>query len=83
MQKLAVRNVSSNTQTVSPPRVPSAPRSRRHGSVTLNTATAPTYIDQFGIPRSYVEQDFTVPANKDRLDVSFATPRRRPLPASS
>jgi hypothetical protein len=38
----------------------------------LNTATAPTYIDASGIPRSYVKQTFTVPVGVDRLDVSLA-----------
>ena len=75
VEKLAVRNVSTRTQLVrSTARTLGTPVSAAYGSVTLNTATAPTYIDQYGIARSYVERDFTVPAKKDRLDVSFATP---------
>ena len=74
-QAVSVRNVSNKTQVVrSTARTFGTPVSAAFGSVTLNTATAPTYIDSFGIPRSYVEQDFTIPGNKDRLDVSFATP---------
>ncbi len=75
LQAVSVRNVSNRTQVVrSTARTLGPPVSAAFASVTLNTATAPTYVDPFGIPRSYVEQDFTIPNNKDRLDVSFATP---------
>jgi hypothetical protein len=39
------------------------------GTKALNTATAPTYVDSFGIPRSFATQTFTV-GKVDRLDVS-------------
>ena len=41
------------------------------GTATLNTATAPAYVDAFGIARSYVSRTFTV-GKADRLDVSEA-----------
>ena len=41
------------------------------GTAALNTATAPFYVDAFGIPRSYVKQTFTV-GKVDRLDVAEA-----------
>ena len=39
------------------------------GTTPLNTATAPAYIDSFGIARSFATQTFTV-GKADRLDVS-------------
>ena len=42
------------------------------GTATLNTATAPAYLDSFGIPRSFVAQTFSV-GQVDRLDVSVAS----------
>jgi hypothetical protein len=43
--------------------------STANGSASLNTATAPAYLDSFGILRSYVAQTFNV-GKVDRLDVS-------------
>ena len=43
------------------------------GTAPLDTATAPSYVDSFGITRSYVSRTFTV-GKVDRLDVSEATP---------
>jgi hypothetical protein len=43
------------------------------GSAPLDTATAPSYVDSFGIARSYVSRSFTV-GKVDRLDVAEATP---------
>jgi hypothetical protein len=43
--------------------------STQDGTAPLNTATAPSYLDSFGIARSYVARTFTV-GNVDRLDVS-------------
>lgn len=42
------------------------------GSVSLNTATAPTFNDSLGTVRSYVKKAFAVKAGADRLDVSMA-----------
>ena len=39
------------------------------GTAPLNTATAPAYLDSFGIPRSFVSRTFKV-GKVDRLDVS-------------
>jgi hypothetical protein len=39
------------------------------GTTPLNTATAPAYVDSFGIPRSFATQTFQV-GKVDRLDVS-------------
>jgi hypothetical protein len=73
-QTLSVTNVSATSQTVQ-----AATRSFEHtvstvkGSVGINTATAPAYLDAFGIPRSYTSVKFTV-GKADRLDVSEAAP---------
>ncbi|HTX32890.1 MAG TPA: S8 family serine peptidase [Solirubrobacteraceae bacterium] len=45
----------------------------QHGDVTLSAAD-PTYQDYKGVPQSYVEFTFTVPANADRLDGTIAWP---------
>ncbi len=69
---LNVTNVSSHTQVVH-----ASTRSFENvvrtvtGTTALNTATAPSYIDAFGIARSFVAQSFTV-GHVDRLDVSEA-----------
>jgi hypothetical protein len=69
----SVRNVSRNTQTVRlSTRTTGAPVTRQTGQVTLDTATAPTFVDAFGNVRSYVTQRFQVPVGVDRLDVSLA-----------
>jgi hypothetical protein len=71
--KLTVTNVSGNTQKVNfATRTLGKVVSNQKGVVTLNTATAPAYIDSVGIPRSYVAQKFNVGVGADRLDVSFA-----------
>jgi Subtilase family/Peptidase inhibitor I9 len=68
-----VRNVSDHTQVVhAATRMVGKTVSSVNGTDTLNTATAPAYIDAFGISRSYVPQTFTVGPNVDRLDVSNA-----------
>jgi hypothetical protein len=70
---LSVRNVSRNTQTVGlSTRTVGKVVSNKTGSVTLNTATAPTYIDSTGLARSYIMQPFSVPVGVDRLDVAIA-----------
>jgi hypothetical protein len=42
------------------------------GTATLDTATAPAFVDSFGISRSFVAQTFSV-GKVDRLDVSVAS----------
>jgi hypothetical protein len=70
----SVRNVSRNTQTVNlSTRTVGKVVSNNVGSVTLNTATAPTYVDALGTIRSYVKQTFSVPLGVDRLDVAIAS----------
>jgi hypothetical protein len=70
---LTVRNVSGHRQTVhATTRAVGRVVSSVSGTDTLNTATSPAFVDQFGIPRSYVEQKFTVRPNVDRLDVTNA-----------
>lgn len=72
-QSLTVRNVSRNTQTVNlTTRTIGRTLSSTTGSLQLNTATAPTYLDAYGIARSYVKKTFTVPIGAKRLDASIA-----------
>jgi len=71
--QLTVRNVSRNTQTVNLGTRTMGPNTNiKTGEVTLNTATAPTYIDNLGTVRSFVTTTFAVPVGADRLDVSLA-----------
>jgi hypothetical protein len=71
--KLAVTNVSGNTQTVKlSTRTLGKTVSNVKGVTSLNTATAPTFVDSTGLVRSYVAQKFNVGIGADRLDVSFA-----------
>ncbi|WP_436536430.1 S8 family serine peptidase [Actinoplanes sp. HUAS TT8] len=71
--KLAITNVSGNTQKVNlSTRTLGPATSTQSGTVTLNTATAPAFIDQIGIARSYVAQKFKVGIGADRLDFSIA-----------
>jgi hypothetical protein len=71
---ITLQNLAPNAQTVS-----ATTRSfenvvnSTNDSFTLNTTTAPTYVDSFGIERSFVTRPFTV-GTADRLDVSFAAP---------
>jgi hypothetical protein len=70
---LSVRNVSRSTQTVNlSTRTVGWTVGNTTGTVTLDTANAPTYIDASGIVRSYVARTFTVPVGVDRLDVAIA-----------
>ncbi|HEY0533868.1 MAG TPA: S8 family serine peptidase, partial [Actinoplanes sp.] len=71
--KLAITNVSGNTQKVSlSTRTLGPVTSTQSGTDTLNTATAPAFVDQVGIPRSYVAQKFKVGIGADRLDFKIA-----------
>jgi hypothetical protein len=71
--KLAITNVSGNTQKVDlSTRTLGPATSTRSGAVALDTATAPVFIDQAGIARSYVAQKFKVGLGADRLDFSVA-----------
>ncbi|MDT4989501.1 MAG: hypothetical protein QOI74_3595, partial [Micromonosporaceae bacterium] len=70
---LSVRNVSRNAQTVRlSTRTLGPVVSKRTGTVNLDTATAPTFVDATGVVRSYVKQTFTVGIGVDRLDVAIA-----------
>jgi hypothetical protein len=71
--KLSITNVSGNTQKVDlSTRTLSKTVSQQNGSLALNAATAPTYVDSTGVVRSYAAQKFKVGLGVDRLDVSFA-----------
>ncbi|WP_043513624.1 MULTISPECIES: S8 family serine peptidase [unclassified Actinoplanes] len=70
--KLGITNVSRNTQTVRlSTRTLGKATSTTNGTVTLNSATAPTFVDSTGIVRSYVIQKFTVGVGADRLDFAL------------
>ena len=70
---ITVANVSSHSEVVkAATRTVGKVVSSVNGTDTLNTATAPVYVDAFGTSRSYVSQTFTVKPNIDRLDVSNA-----------
>jgi subtilisin family serine protease len=67
-QGLTVTNVGSTPQRVTATtRTLGRTVSDTRGTVALNTATAPTYVDSFGIPRSYAKVTFTVGRAVDRL----------------
>ncbi len=73
VKDLTVTNVGSKAQTVSAStRALTRTIADVKGTTTLNTATAPVYIDAFGIPRSYSLVTFTVGKNVDRLTVLAA-----------
>ena len=44
------------------------------GSVTLNDATSPQFVNYQGLPNNYATFKFNVPANQQRLDASIAYP---------
>ena len=70
---LAVTNTADHAQTVTGSlRVLGDPTTVGSGDAPLNTATAPTFLDAFGIARSYVEVHFDVAAGHDLLAVSTA-----------
>jgi subtilisin family serine protease len=75
VQTLQVRNVTNQTQIVhAATRTIGNTVSSTSGTVALDTATAPFYVDAFGIKRSFATTTFTIPSGSDRLDVSFAVP---------
>ncbi|HKE65476.1 MAG TPA: S8 family serine peptidase [Micromonosporaceae bacterium] len=74
-ESLSLTNTSSHAQTVKlGTRTLGAFLTRQSGAVTLNAATAPSFLDFNGAPRAFVRKTFTVPKGADRLDVSFAAP---------
>ncbi len=74
-QTLTVTNVSDKSQTVTAStRTLGKTVKNLTGTAHLNTATAPTYLDAFGIPRSFVKVNFNVVQNIDRLTMSEANP---------
>jgi hypothetical protein len=73
VQSLTVTNVGNKPQTVTATtRTLATTVSDTTGTAAINTATAPTYIDSFGISRSYVAVHFTVAPNVDRLTMAAA-----------
>jgi hypothetical protein len=73
VQRLSVRNVSNHPEVVhATTRTVGHTVSSVNGTDQLNTATAPAFLDAFGISRSFVEDHFTVRPGVDRLDVSNA-----------
>ena len=73
-----VTNVSATTQTVrGTTRSFEDVVNSTDGTATINTATAPTYVDSTGVVRSYTKVTFTVGA-VDRLDV-FAAANTAPF----
>jgi hypothetical protein len=72
-KRVTVHNVSTHTVTVhASTRELGKAKTVARGDVALNTATAPTYVDSFGIARSYATKSFAVPSGRDRLDVTIA-----------
>ena len=72
-ESVSVTNTGATTQTVSArARALTQVLSDVKKDVTLGTT--PTFVDQFGHPRPYVETTFTVPANADRLVAFDAWP---------
>ncbi len=72
-QTVNVTNTGATTQTVSARgRALTAEVSNQRKDVTLGSS--PTFIDQFGSARPYVQTTFTVPAGVDRLLASDAWP---------
>jgi subtilisin family serine protease len=72
--QVTVRNVGTTTQTVhASTRTLGKVVADHVATTTLNTATAPTFIDEIGTVRSYVKHTFSV-GDVDRLDVGAASP---------
>lgn len=70
---LSVRNVSNQPRLVqASTRTLGRTVSSVDRSTTLNSATAPTYLDAFGILRAFASKPFSVPNHADRLIVSAA-----------
>jgi hypothetical protein len=80
-RSLTVTNLSGSTQRVTAStRTLGRTVNTLTGSVRLNTASAPFYVDAFGIKRSYAKVTFHVGRNIDRLTMSEANP---PLPSGA
>jgi hypothetical protein len=70
---LKVTNVGASAQTVSAKgRSLTKTLTDDQGKVTLNTTAASNLVNRSGVPGNYVTKAFTVPANADHLDASFA-----------
>jgi Subtilase family/Peptidase inhibitor I9 len=67
-----VTNAGTTTQTVRPTGQALAPTpdSNDSGTLNMNTATAPTFIDGSGVLSGYVLRQFTVPAGVQRLNAA-------------
>ena len=74
-QSITVTNVGDKPQKVTATtRMLGHTVSDTSGSAAINTATAPAYIDAFGISRSFTVVHFTVAENVDRLTMWAAAP---------
>lgn len=72
--QVAVTNTGSAAQTVTPSvrRLADDPIATDAGTVTLDPATAPAFLDSGGTAREFVLHQFTVPAGAQRLDADIA-----------
>ncbi|HYW27725.1 MAG TPA: S8 family serine peptidase [Terriglobales bacterium] len=70
---VAVTNTGSSAQTVaaSVRRLADDPIATDAGTVTLDPATAPTFIDSGGTAREFTLHQFTVPTGAERLDADI------------
>ncbi len=69
--QVTVRNPSAVPERISADvRSLASPFADRHGQVTLDPATDPTYADDLGTPQSYQKVTFTVPPGVDLLGAS-------------
>jgi hypothetical protein len=80
-RSLTLANVSGGAQTVHLSTRKIGPViSKDAGTMTLDTTTAPTFIDVVGTVRAYVTHTFTVPRGAQRLDASIAATSPLALP---
>lgn len=72
---ITVTNLESQPQLLSPTMQALRKKVASAGqTLAIDTIGGPTFLDQFGLPRAYVQQAIEVPANVDHLDVSASYP---------
>jgi hypothetical protein len=72
---VAITNLSTHTQTVTASvRNTSKVLDQTNKTIAINANTSPTFIDQLGRPRAYVNTTFTVSHNTTNLHASIAWP---------
>jgi hypothetical protein len=72
-QQITVTNTGTTVQHLAPTlQMLAAPFAGATLNLTLDPATAPTYINASGSTRSFLEQQFTVPAGAQHLDAAIA-----------